>query len=117
MQRLWDSDLWRFARLRPGMLFGLCVIVVNVLAAVGPAIAPFPIQAPAGASLRPPSGTHWFGTDVSGMDIFSRALAAPRIDLTIALVSTFVAFVCGVALGVVSGFFAEGERAGESPAR
>ncbi len=96
------------------MMFGLGVIVVNlVLAVVGPAIAPFPIEAPAGASLRPPSGTHWFGTDVSGMDIFSRALAAPRIDLTIALVSTFVAFVCGVVLGVVSGFFAEGERRGQ----
>jgi peptide/nickel transport system permease protein len=46
------------------------------------------------------------------MDIFSRVLAAPRIDLTIALVSTVIAFVCGVALGVVSGFFAQGERSG-----
>ena len=101
MQRLRDTDLWRFARLRPGMVFGLCVIVLNVsLAAIGPAIAPFPTQAPAGASLIPPNATHWFGTDVSGMDIFSRTMAAPRVDLTIALVSTVIAFICGVALGV-----------------
>jgi peptide/nickel transport system permease protein len=113
MRRLWDSDVWRFARRRPAILFGLCIIVVNLcLAAGGPAIAPYPIQAPAGNSLIPPNGTHWFGTDVSGMDIFSRVLAAPRIDLTIALVSTVIAFVCGVALGVVSGFFAQGERSG-----
>jgi peptide/nickel transport system permease protein len=113
MRRLWDSDLWRFARLRPAIVFGLCVIIVNLcLAAAGPAIAPYPTQAPAGNSLIPPDGTHWFGTDVSGMDIFSRVLAAPRIDLTIALVSTVIAFVCGVALGVVSGFFAQGERSG-----
>ena len=113
MRRLWDSDLWRFARLRPAIMFGLCVIIVNLcLAAIGPAIAPYPTQAPAGNSLIPPNGTHWFGTDVSGMDIFSRVLAAPRIDLTIALVSTVIAFVCGVALGVVSGFFAQGERSG-----
>ncbi len=95
------------------MMFGLCVIVVDLcLAAVGPAIAPYPTQAPAGNSLIPPNGTHWFGTDVSGMDIFSRVLATPRIDLTIALVSTVIAFACGVALGVVSGFFQQGERAG-----
>jgi peptide/nickel transport system permease protein len=113
MRRLWDSDLWRFARLRPAVVFGLCVIIVNLcLAAVGPVIAPYPTQAPAGNSLIPPNGTYWFGTDVSGMDIFSRVLAAPRIDLTIALVSTVIAFVCGVALGVVSGFFAQGERSG-----
>jgi peptide/nickel transport system permease protein len=113
MRWVWDSDLWRFARLRPGMLFGLLVIIVNLcLAAIGPTIAPYPTQAPAGNSLIPPGGHHWFGTDVSGMDIFSRVLAAPRIDLTIALVSTVIAFLCGVALGVVSGFFAQGERPG-----
>jgi peptide/nickel transport system permease protein len=113
MQRLWNSDLWRFARLRPAVIFGLCVIIINLcLAAVGPAIAPFPTQAPSGDSLIPPNGVHWFGTDVSGMDIFSRVLAAPRIDLTIALVSTVIAFVCGVALGVISGFFVQGERSG-----
>jgi peptide/nickel transport system permease protein len=113
MRRFLESDLWHFARLRPAMMFGWAVIVLNLfLALVGPVIAPYPVQAPAGGSLRPPSAAHWFGTDVSGLDIFSRILAAPRIDLTIALVSTFIAFIAGVALGVVSGFFAEGERPG-----
>ena len=46
------------------------------------------------------------GTDVAGMDVFSRVIAAPRIDLTIALVSSLIAFVLGVVLGVISGFFA-----------
>ena len=113
MDRFWQSDLWRFARRRPAMLFGFAVIAVNLfLAFLGPSIAPYPIEAPSGASLLPPGGAHWFGTDVSGLDIFSRILAAPRVDLTIALISTFIAFIGGVALGVVSGFFAEGDRTG-----
>ena len=113
MQGFLDSDLWRFARARPLMIFGFVVILANlVLAFIGPAIAPYPPLAPAGASLVPPNATHWFGTDVSGLDIFSRVLAAPRIDLTIALVSTTVAFICGVALGVISGFFAAGRTLG-----
>ena len=107
MRRLRDSDFWRFARRRPAMQFGLAVIVVTAFLAVfGAAIAPYPTEAPSGPSLQPPGWDHWFGTDVSGLDIFSRVIAAPRIDLTIALVSTTIAFVCGVALGVLSGFFA-----------
>lgn len=106
MRRLADSDFARFTRQRPSMLFGLAVILVTVsLAFVGPALAPFPTQAPSGPSLLPPNFRHWFGTDVSGLDIFSRVLVAPRIDLTIALVSTTIAFVLGVCLGVISGFF------------
>jgi peptide/nickel transport system permease protein len=113
MRAFLDSDLWRFARARPGMIFGFVVIVLNVLLALfGPAIAPYPVQAPAGASLQPPGARHWFGTDVSGIDVLSRMMASPRIDLTIALVSTTIAFACGVALGVISGFFAQGDRIG-----
>jgi peptide/nickel transport system permease protein len=89
------------------MLFGFGVIVVTLFLAIfGPTLAPHPLQAPSGSSLIPPGAKHWFGTDVSGLDIFSRVISAPRIDLTIALVSTTIAFVCGVFLGVISGFFA-----------
>jgi peptide/nickel transport system permease protein len=113
MRHFLETDLWRFARTRPGMIFGFVVIVINLtLALVGPLIAPFSTQAPAGDSLIPPNGTHWFGTDVSGLDIFSRVLVAPRIDLTIALVSTAIAFSFGVGLGVLSGFFAGAKAAG-----
>jgi len=107
------SDLWQFARGRPGMLIGLCIILVNfALALVGPLVAPYATEAPSSASLLSPSVHHLFGTDVSGLDIFSRVLAAPRIDLTIALISTTIAFAFGVALGVVSGFFAQAQRGG-----
>jgi peptide/nickel transport system permease protein len=104
------GNFWRFARSRPGFLFGLLVIAVTVLLAIfGPWIAPYrPEESLPGRAVLPPSAEHWMGTDISGMDIFSRVIAAPRIDLTIALISTAIAFVAGVALGVVSGFFAAG---------
>lgn len=113
LESFFQSDFWRFARVRPGMLFGFAIIVLNLLLALfGPSLAPYPVQAPSGDSLLPPSFQHWFGTDVSGIDVLSRMMAAPRIDLTIALVSTTIAFAGGVALGVVSGFFAQGDRTG-----
>lgn len=102
------SNLWRFARSQPGFLFGLVVIGITVvLAIVGPWIAPYgPEEALPGRAVLPPGPDHWMGTDISGMDVFSRVISAPRIDLTIALVSTAIAFTAGVVLGVVSGFFA-----------
>ena len=91
------------------MIVGLTVF----LAVFGPHIGPFPTEtALPGEPLQPPSWRHPFGTDVSNMDIFSRVIAAPRIDLTIALLSTLIAFVFGVLLGLISGFFGgSGSRA------
>jgi peptide/nickel transport system permease protein len=97
-----------FAKRRKGFLFGLVVVTVTIfLAIVGPYVGPYPPErALDGAGLLPPSFSHPMGTDVSGMDILSRVLAAPRIDLTIALISSVIAFSAGVLLGVWSGFFA-----------
>lgn len=92
---------------RPLMLFGALVIAVTfILALFGPLLVPHPTEMPVGPGLVPPSARFPFGTDAAGMDVFSRVLTAPRIDLTIALVSTVIAFAGGVGLGVISGFFA-----------
>jgi peptide/nickel transport system permease protein len=101
-------DFALFARRRPSVMFGLVIVGVTLfLALFGPAVAPFdPEHALPGAGLQPPSFQHWMGTDVSGMDIFSRTISAPRIDLVIALVSSLIAFAVGVVLGVISGYFA-----------
>ncbi len=104
------TELAAFTRRRPAFRLGLVIVALSLfLAAFGPAVAPYPPEtALPGPALQPPSWQHPFGTDVSNMDIFSRVIAAPRIDLTIALVSTAIAFVLGVLLGVVSGFFGGG---------
>ena len=88
-------------------MIGLVIVLITLFLAVfGPVIAPHnPEYALPGISLTAPSVDHWMGTDVSGMDILSRVISAPRIDLTIALVSSTIAFVVGVFLGVVSGYF------------
>lgn len=97
-----------FTRGRPSFLVGLVIVAITIfLAFFGPMVAPYhPERAIPGAGLLPPSAEHWMGTDVSGMDIFSRVISAPRIDLTIALSATVIAFVGGVFLGVISGFYA-----------
>lgn len=112
--RVGQQNAWRdfltFVHGRPGFQLGLGIVALSVFLAIfGPHIGPYPTEtALPGRPLQPPSWQHLMGTDVSNMDIFSRVIAAPRIDLTIALVSTAIALVGGVVLGVVSGFFGGG---------
>jgi peptide/nickel transport system permease protein len=81
-----------------------------VLAVIGPEIAPFPTTtANPAIRLQPPNATYWFGTDENGMDIFSRVIAAPRVDVSVAFISIAIAVIIGTTLGVFAGFF-EGSR-------
>jgi peptide/nickel transport system permease protein len=64
-----------------------------------------PVTANAIDILLPPSANHWFGTDNLGMDIFSRVIYAPRVDLVIALASAVLAVAIGLPVGVISGFY------------
>jgi peptide/nickel transport system permease protein len=58
--------------------------------------------------LEPPSAQHLFGTDNVGMDIFSRAIYAPRIDLTIAVLGTALSAVLGGSIGAWVGYYNSG---------
>ena len=81
-------------------------IMLLVMALFGPWLAPFdPLATKADAALQPPGGTHWFGTDALGRDIFSRVVVATRLDLGIAFSAVFISFIIGMPLGLAAGFF------------
>ncbi|HEX6507795.1 MAG TPA: hypothetical protein VF221_09205, partial [Chloroflexota bacterium] len=107
LTRLRRSALLRFA-LRPGpMLYGLIVVgfwlLISLLA---PLIAPYsPTHPFADAVLAPPGGRFLLGTDRDGLDILSRLIWAPRIDLGIAVASTVLALCIGVPIGGFAGYF------------
>jgi ABC-type dipeptide/oligopeptide/nickel transport system permease subunit len=52
-----------------------------------------------------PSSAHIMGVDELGRDIFARVLYGARISLEVAFISTGVAVVVGVTLGMVAGYF------------
>jgi peptide/nickel transport system permease protein len=95
-----------FLRRRP--LFALGYAIVAAVALIGltaPWIAPHsPITADSSAFLQPPSWRHPFGTDQAGLDVLSRVMHAPRVDLTIALAGTLLSALLGASLGALVGF-------------
>jgi peptide/nickel transport system permease protein len=86
-------------------------LMIVIVAVAGPWLTPYPtMSADSTQRLAPPSALHWFGTDENGMDVFSRLVAAPRTDVTIALVATLLSVLIGAPLGVLTGFFESSPR-------
>jgi peptide/nickel transport system permease protein len=89
------------------MLYGLIVVgfwlLISLLA---PIIAPYsPTHPFPDAVLAPPGSRFLLGTDRDGLDILSRLMWAPRIDLGIAVASTVLALCIGVPVGGFAGYF------------
>ncbi len=58
-----------------------------------------------GSPPHPPSATHIFGTDDRARDVFSRIVYGFNISISFALVVTFLAYLLGISIGSVLGFF------------
>ena len=90
---------------RQALAAGGALAALLLLALLAPAIAPFSVDALDLASRRgAPSGSHWFGTDELGRDVFTRVLFGARISLAIGLVSAAVSAAIGVTLGAIAGY-------------
>jgi peptide/nickel transport system permease protein len=102
--------LFAIVRMRRAFALGYAIVgLVTIAALLAPLIAPYsPIEANPARFLEPPSWDHWMGTDAVGMDIFSRVIYAPRVDLSIALAGTLISAVIGTLVGALVGFYQAG---------
>jgi peptide/nickel transport system permease protein len=99
--RAWS---WR----RHGVLSigGLLVGLVVLAALAAPVIAPYsPYDLDVAMMLRPPSPTHWLGTDEVGRDVLSRTIYAARISVEVAMVAVSVGLIGGTLIGMLAAYF------------
>ena len=88
-------------------IVGFSIVVILVLVAI---LAPWIATHDVGAtnlSLRylPPSAQHFFGTDSTGRDIFSRIVFGARISLKVGIVVVTVSAIVGTLLGALAGYY------------
>lgn len=92
---------------RLGYRIGLTIIGVAIVVAVlGPYVVPHdPIEQDLLNRLATPSGEHWLGTDALGRDVFSRLVAATRVDLGVGFLGALFPFLLGTILGGAAAYF------------
>src|SRR6202521_5379177 len=88
-------------------IIGILIVAVFVLVAI---FAPWMATQDVGAtnlSMRymAPSAAHWFGTDSTGRDIFSRIVFGARISLEVGIVVVSVSAAVGTLLGALAGYY------------
>ncbi len=102
--------LRKFLRDLPAVAGLAIVLLVVLLAAFGPWLAPHPGDVVAShllQRLKPPSAGFPFGTDNLGRDMLSRVILGARDALEVSLLVVAAALVIGVPLGLLAGY-AEG---------
>ncbi|MDV6265409.1 ABC transporter permease [Rhodococcus globerulus] len=97
----------RWAARNWGLVLSTAIFVLAVLWALLPgAFTSFdPIAVDNGRKLLPPSGEHWFGTDLLGRDMYARVVYGARASLLGASMAVAVAVIVGSVLGAVAGWF------------
>lgn len=99
--------VWKRLRRSRTAMFGLAVVTLFLLMALfAPLLAPYdPDQADFAMALKPPSASHWLGTDELGRDLLSRLIIGSRISAMIGMVSVLIGVGIGVPLGLVAGYY------------
>ncbi len=99
-------EVWRELRHSRSFLIGMTIVLVwTVCAVAGYHIGPYtPFEQNLNAVNTAPSGSHWFGTDQVGRDVFSRVIAGARSVMLVAFAATLLGTILGTVLGLITGY-------------
>ncbi len=102
------ADTWKSVRRsRAAMLSGGTLLLVVLLAIVGPVVSPHDyLQTNFDNLLGAPGlrGMQLFGTDELGRDVFVRTMQGIQVTILVALIASAVSLVIGVTYGAVAGY-------------
>jgi peptide/nickel transport system permease protein len=98
--------LRRFLRNKLAMIGALIIGVMIIFAVFAPQIAPYdPLNQDLDHVLEPENAQHLMGTDDLGRDMLSRIIYGARLSLLAAIYAVGIAFVIGVPVGLLSGYY------------
>ena len=100
--------VFRFRQSHLSMLGAALVLLVLVIAVLGPSLAPYPDHVAGGVDtanrFKPPSWAHPFGTNELGQDVLSLVLAGTRVSVLAGLGVVVIGTIVGTLAGAVAGF-------------
>ncbi|MBN1966133.1 MAG: ABC transporter permease [Anaerolineae bacterium] len=96
----------RFTRHRLAMLAVFLLLAIMALAVFAPVFERYPNdQIDLMGRNTPPSSEHWFGTDRTGRDVWSRTIHGGRVSLAVGLLATAISTGIGLLLGAPAGYY------------
>lgn len=102
----WRDFFQSFIRHPMAVISSIFILLLVLVAALAPWIAPYDPQIPDWMALGAgPSAAHWFGTDDLGRDVLSRIIFGARISLYVGVVSVTLGMILGVFLGLLAGYY------------
>lgn len=100
------SERWKYLCQRPMTLLGVVIVLgFCSVAILAPVIAPYDPLRVTPDFRSPPSVHHLFGTDSSGLDVFSRVIYGARLDLAVGVAGTLISLAIGLPLALVIGYY------------
>lgn len=105
----WAVAWRRFRRNKSGLAGVFIVGFFVFMGLASPWMAPYPPRSYAplysGEAGVPPSWAHPFGTEPSGIDVFSEVIHGSRNDLYVGVAATLLTVAIGAAIGALAGYF------------
>jgi peptide/nickel transport system permease protein len=98
--------LRRFLRKRMAVFGLVVVLLLAVMAYVGPLLAPWRYdELDINAFLSPPSPEHWFGTTQNGFDMFAQTMRGMQKSILVGLLGAVFATGIAAVVGAAAGYF------------
>jgi len=103
------SDAWYDLQRNPVFWIAGAVVLLMALIAAFPglfsSIDARSASCSLGDSLRAPDGSHWFGFDKQGCDVYARVIYGARASVLVGVFSTLITGLIAVTVGLLSGYF------------
>ncbi len=101
-----SGKLRALRRNKLAMTGGIIAVVFVLAALFAPLVAPYdPAQPNFDNVLAAPGWSHWLGTDDLGRDQLSRVVYGARASMQVGVLAVVLAFVVGVPLGLLAGYY------------
>ncbi|WP_029138092.1 ABC transporter permease [Nakamurella lactea] len=102
---LWRRPGRRLLNNLSGRVSAVYILVLVIVALVGPLVISKDPSQISRSVLKPPSPSAWFGTDQLGRDQLARLVDGARVSLLVGVVAAGMAVIVGVLVGAFAGFF------------
>jgi peptide/nickel transport system permease protein len=88
------------------MAFGLVILIIlSLMTIFASQISGEAVRTSGLERLLPPSGEHWFGTDLLGRDVYARTIQGSRISFIVGFSVAAITTVAGGIIGLIAGYF------------